>query len=42
MFVAQHGGAVRILEPTALAVAARQWLDAALAAYEEPAARQLD
>jgi proteasome accessory factor C len=33
MFVAQHGGAVRILEPAALAGAARDWIEAALARY---------
>jgi predicted DNA-binding transcriptional regulator YafY len=33
MFVAQHGGAVRILEPADLARAARGWIDAALARY---------
>jgi proteasome accessory factor C len=33
MFVAQHGGAVRILEPADLARAARDWIDAALARY---------
>lgn len=33
MFVAQHGGAVRILAPQDLAVAAQQWIDAALARY---------
>jgi proteasome accessory factor C len=33
MFVAQHGGAARILEPAALAVAARSWIEAALARY---------
>ena len=33
MFVAQHGGAVRILAPAALAAAARDWIDAALAQY---------
>ncbi|QDW29786.1 WYL domain-containing protein [Arthrobacter sp. KBS0702] len=42
MFVAQHGGAVRILQPRDLANAAREWLDAALAGYGEHAARQLD
>jgi len=42
MFAAQHGGAVRILQPAALADAAREWLDAALAEYEDHAARQLD
>ncbi|WP_427007581.1 helix-turn-helix transcriptional regulator [Pseudarthrobacter sp. H2] len=35
MFVAQHGGAVRILAPVALAEAAREWIDAALAQYED-------
>jgi predicted DNA-binding transcriptional regulator YafY len=33
MFVAQHGGTVRILAPVALAEAAREWIDAALARY---------
>ncbi|KQQ85295.1 MULTISPECIES: YafY family protein [Micrococcaceae] len=33
MFVAQHGGAVRILEPSGLADTARDWLEAALARY---------
>lgn len=33
MFVAQHGGAVRILEPADLARGARDWIDAALARY---------
>jgi proteasome accessory factor C len=33
MFVAQHGGTVRILEPAALAEASREWIDAALARY---------
>lgn len=33
MFVAQHGGAVRILEPDVLAEASRDWIDAALAQY---------
>ncbi len=33
MFVAQHGGAVRILEPSALADASRDWIEAALAQY---------
>jgi len=42
MFVAQHGGAVRILQPPALAAAAVEWLDAALAVYGDRAARQLD
>lgn len=42
MFVAQHGGAVRILQPASLADTVREWLDAALAVYGEPAARRLD
>ncbi|MCY1226531.1 WYL domain protein [compost metagenome] len=33
MFVAQHGGAVRILAPKGLADAAGEWIDAALARY---------
>ena len=33
MFVAQHGGAVRILEPTELADAAQEWIVAALSRY---------
>ncbi len=33
MFVAQHGGAARILEPSGLAAAARSWIEAALARY---------
>jgi predicted DNA-binding transcriptional regulator YafY len=33
MFVAQHGGTVRILRPEALAEAARDWIEAALARY---------
>jgi proteasome accessory factor C len=33
MFVAQHGGAVRILEPEVLADASREWIEAALAQY---------
>ena len=33
MFVAQHGGAARILEPAGLAAAARDWIEAALARY---------
>lgn len=33
MFVAQHGGAARILEPSGLAVAARSWIEAALGRY---------
>ena len=35
MFVAQHGGGVRILEPAGLAAASRDWLAAALAQYED-------
>lgn len=35
MFVAQHGGAVRILQPPVLAAAAVGWLDAALVQYAE-------
>jgi predicted DNA-binding transcriptional regulator YafY len=34
MFVAQHGGTVRILAPAALAEAARDWIGAALARYK--------
>jgi proteasome accessory factor C len=33
MFVAQHGGKARILEPSELAAAARSWIEAALARY---------
>jgi proteasome accessory factor C len=33
MFVAQHGGAARILEPSGIAAAARQWIEAALTRY---------
>ncbi|MDR6415961.1 WYL domain-containing protein [Pseudarthrobacter sulfonivorans] len=33
MFVTQHGGAARILEPLELAAAARSWIEAALARY---------
>ncbi|MEV7134650.1 WYL domain-containing protein [Arthrobacter sp. NPDC093128] len=33
MFVAQHGGAVRILEPAELADAAQEWIVAALSRY---------
>jgi predicted DNA-binding transcriptional regulator YafY len=33
MFVAQHGGTARILEPEALARASRDWIQAALAQY---------
>ena len=36
MFVAQHGGTVRILAPAALAAAARDWIDAALARTRLP------
>ncbi|MCU1510185.1 MAG: hypothetical protein JWO34_25 [Arthrobacter sp.] len=35
MFVAQHGGAVRILQPAALADTARDWVEAARAQYED-------
>ncbi|MDP9695957.1 UNVERIFIED_ORG: proteasome accessory factor C [Arthrobacter globiformis] len=35
MFVAQHGGTVRILEPEALARASRDWIGAALAHYKD-------
>ncbi|MHA7223034.1 helix-turn-helix transcriptional regulator [Arthrobacter sp. RHLT1-20] len=34
MFVAQHGGTARVVQPEALAAASRAWLDAALAQYE--------
>jgi predicted DNA-binding transcriptional regulator YafY len=34
MFVAQHGGSARILEPEALARASRDWVGAALAQYK--------
>ena len=33
MFVAQHGGAVRILEPVELAESALEWIEASLARY---------
>jgi proteasome accessory factor BC len=33
MFVAQHGGAVRILEPAELAESARNWVKASLDRY---------
>jgi proteasome accessory factor C len=33
MFIAQHGGAVRILEPAELAESAREWIEASLARY---------
>ncbi|RKR30279.1 helix-turn-helix transcriptional regulator [Arthrobacter oryzae] len=42
MFVAQHGGMVRILQPGALADASREWLAAALAQYEVSPARPID
>jgi proteasome accessory factor C len=35
MFVAQHGGTARILQPEGLAEESRQWLAAALAQYED-------
>lgn len=35
MFVAQHGGTARVLEPAPVAEASRQWLSAALAQYED-------
>jgi proteasome accessory factor C len=35
MFVAQHGGTARIVQPEELAAASRQWLSAALAQYED-------
>jgi len=35
MFVAQHGGTARILQPDGLAEESRQWLAAALAQYED-------
>lgn len=35
MFVAQHGGTARILQPEALAEASREWLAAGLANYED-------
>ncbi|HSN37997.1 MAG TPA: WYL domain-containing protein, partial [Arthrobacter sp.] len=35
MFVAQHGGTARILEPREIADASRAWLAAALAQYED-------
>ena len=35
MFVAQHGGAARIVQPEELAATSRQWLSAALAQYED-------
>ncbi|WP_445154356.1 helix-turn-helix transcriptional regulator [Arthrobacter sp. Hor0625] len=42
MFVAQHGGSVRVLEPRALAEETRAWLEAALARYEPAPAARLD
>ena len=35
MFVAQHGGTARILQPEELAAASREWLAAGLAQYED-------
>jgi predicted DNA-binding transcriptional regulator YafY len=35
MFAAQHGGAVRVLEPADLADAARDWVEAARGQYED-------
>lgn len=35
MFVAQHGGTARIVQPEELAGTSRQWLSAALAQYED-------
>ena len=35
MFVAQHGGTARIVQPEELAATSRQWLSAALAQYED-------
>jgi proteasome accessory factor C len=42
MFVAQHGGMVRILNPSALADASREWIAAALAQYEALPDRPID
>ena len=42
MFVAQHGGMVRILQPEALAAASREWLAAALTQYEAFSDRPID
>jgi predicted DNA-binding transcriptional regulator YafY len=42
MFVAQHGGMVRILQPEALAAASREWLAAALTQYEGSSDRPID
>nr|WP_218648854.1 WYL domain-containing protein [Paenarthrobacter nitroguajacolicus] len=36
MFVSQHGGSVRILEPRHLQLESRAWVDAALAQYNSP------
>lgn len=36
MFVAQHGGAARILQPAELADASAEWLAAALGQYKQP------
>ncbi|WP_197412837.1 WYL domain-containing protein [Arthrobacter sp. EpRS71] len=36
MFVSQHGGAVRILEPRSVREETRRWIDAALAQYDSP------
>ncbi|MCT9867962.1 helix-turn-helix transcriptional regulator [Paenarthrobacter aurescens] len=36
MFVSQHGGSVRILQPRTLRAEARTWLEAALAQYDSP------
>ncbi|MET1065579.1 MAG: WYL domain-containing protein, partial [Arthrobacter sp.] len=35
MFVAQHGGTARILEPKEMAESSRDWLSAALGQYED-------
>jgi proteasome accessory factor C len=42
MFVAQHGGMVRILQPSALADASREWIAAALTQYEASSDRPID
>jgi proteasome accessory factor BC len=42
MFVAQHGGMVRILQPGALADASREWIAAALTQYEASSDRPID
>lgn len=36
MFVSQHGGGVRILEPLSVREETRKWIDAALAQYNSP------